>query len=207
MNLTHAAELIGTFVFAISGSLAAGEKKLDAFGVSVIAFITALGGGTLRDLLLNLHPLLWIRDGSYLAAIMAGVIFTFLFYRFIKPLHRTFFFFDAIGIGLFTILGLKKALLVAQLSPVVAVIMGMVSATFGGVLRDVLCNEIPLIFRREIYAMACFAGAAAYLLADKLLHLAPEVNMLCTMLLIIAIRLVAVRYRLTIPWRPLGGNE
>jgi uncharacterized membrane protein YeiH len=199
MNLIYSLDLIGTFFFAVSGALAAEEKKLDAFGVTFIAFVTALGGGSTRDLILGIHPLVWVKDSNYLITILIAVGIAIIFKKQILPLRKTFFLFDTIGIGFFTIMGLKKAILVAQVSPTIAVIMGMVSATFGGVIRDIVCGEIPLIFRREIYATACLVGAAIYLLLEKL---NPEslVNTIVTVLIIIIIRFISVKYKLVLSW-------
>jgi len=200
MTLTYALELIGTFVFAISGALAAEEHELDVFGITFIAFITALGGGTTRDVLLGIHPLVWIRDTNYLLTIFVAVAVAIVFKKYILPLRKTFFLFDTIGIGFFTILGLKKALLVAQVSPLIGVIMGMVSATFGGVLRDVFCNQVPLIFRREIYATACLVGAGIYLFLEKISPYT-RLNTLLTIFIIIVIRFIAVKYKLSLVWK------
>ncbi len=200
MTLTYALELTGTFVFAISGALAAEEHELDAFGITFIAFITALGGGTTRDVLLDIHPLVWIGDTNYLLTIFVAVAVAIVFKKYILPLRKTFFLFDTIGIGFFTILGLKKALLVAQVSPLIGVIMGMVSATFGGVLRDVFCNQVPLIFRREIYATACLVGAGIYLFLEKISPYT-RLNTLLTIFIIIVIRFVAVKYKLSLAWK------
>jgi uncharacterized membrane protein YeiH len=200
MTLTYALELIGTFVFAVSGALAAEEHELDAFGITFIAFITALGGGTTRDVLLGIHPLVWIGDTNYLLTIFVAVVVAIAFKKYILPLRKTFFLFDTIGIGFFTILGLKKALFVAQVSPLIGVIMGMVSATFGGVLRDVFCNQVPLIFRKEIYATACLVGAGIYLFLEKISPYT-QLNTLLTIFIIIIIRFVAVKYKLSLTWK------
>ncbi|TAE01934.1 MAG: trimeric intracellular cation channel family protein, partial [Bacteroidetes bacterium] len=132
MDIIHLLDIFGTFFFAISGSLAANDKKLDAFGVTFIAFITAVGGGTTRDLVLDLHPLVWIKDATILVVIASGVLVAMVFKKYIIHLRRTLFLFDSIGIGFFTIMGMKKALLLSHVSPLVAILMGMVSATFGG---------------------------------------------------------------------------
>ncbi|MEM9821242.1 MAG: trimeric intracellular cation channel family protein, partial [Bacteroidota bacterium] len=148
MTLIYIIDLLGTLVFAISGALAAANKRMDVFGASVIAFVTAVGGGTIRDVLIGSQPVGWMKDLNYLLMIGIGIGFAFLFKKGIQQLRRTFFLFDTVGIGLFTILGLQKTLGLG-LSPVIAVMMGTVSAVFGGVLRDTLSNEIPLIFRKE----------------------------------------------------------
>lgn len=197
MEFIYAIDLAGTFVFAISGTLTAAEKKFDLFGAAIIALITAVGGGTIRDLLIGSQPVGWMQNQDYLILIGLAVPFSFFLKKYILKLRRTMFLFDAIGIGLFTILGLQKTLAFG-LSPVIAVMMGVVSAVFGGVLRDILCNEIPLIFRQEIYATACLAGAVLFLLMKKL-GLDNDLNMLLTILLIIVIRVLAVKRKWKMP--------
>lgn len=190
-------DYIGTLVFAISGAMAAGYKKLDLFGASFIAFITAVGGGTVRDLFLGETPVSWMQDVNYIYIILIGVVLTFLFRRFLVQLTKTLFLFDAIGIAVFTILGLQKAL-IWDLHPIVAVMMGMFSAVLGGVIRDTLINRIPLIFRKEIYAMACVAGASIFLLLDNM-SMNFELNATISILFIITIRMASVKYRISLP--------
>ncbi|MDX2249481.1 MAG: trimeric intracellular cation channel family protein [Bacteroidia bacterium] len=163
MNVIYAADLVGTFVFAISGVNAARESKMDIFGAAVIAFVTAVGGGTVRDLLIGSTPVGWMKDQNYLVAIVLAIVVSVIFHTHIQKLTKTMFWFDTIGIGLFTVLGLQKTLDYG-LSSGVALMMGIVSAVFGGVIRDTLSNRVPLIFRKEIYATACLAGGIIYLL-------------------------------------------
>lgn len=190
-------DLIGTLVFAISGAMAASSKKLDLFGAAFIAFVTALGGGTIRDLLLGATPVGWMKDPTYILVILIGVGITFLFKKYVRKLRRTLFLFDTIGIAVFTVLGLEKALLV-ELSPIIAAMMGMFSAVLGGVIRDTLINEIPLIFRKEIYALACLGGAAIFLLL-RAQNISFELNTLITSLSIIVIRIIAIKYKIGLP--------
>ena len=167
MELIYWLDLIGTFTFAISGALAAIQhRSFDFFGIAVLAFVTALGGGTIRDVLIGAQPVGWMTNSNYLLLIGAAIPIAYFGQRYILRLRRTFFLFDTIGIGLFTILGLQKTLAMG-LSPAVAVMMGTVSAVFGGVLRDLLANQIPLIFRKEIYATACIMGGVLFLLLQK----------------------------------------
>jgi len=189
-------EIVGTLVFAISGTLTAVDKKLDPFGAAVIAFVTALGGGTLRDLLLHLRPI-WIQEEELLITVFVAVVVAVLFRRQISQLRRTMFVFDTAGIALFTVLGLEKALRTG-VSPLIALVMGVVTAVFGGVVRDILCNEIPLIFRKEVYATACLAGGAAYLLL-RMTPAPPGVPVCVAIGLIISIRLLAVRFAWSFP--------
>ena len=196
-NLIYALDLIGTFVFAISGLLLASSKKLDLFGASVIAFITAVGGGTLRDVLVGSQPVGWMEDLNYLLVIGLGIVFGLFFKRVFEKLRKTMFMFDSIGIGLFTILGIQKTLGLG-LSPVIALMMGTISAVFGGVLRDTLVNEIPLIFRKEIYATACLLGGLLYLLLDEF-SVHSDWKILITINFIIILRIFAVKKRWSFP--------
>lgn len=197
MNLLYALDLIGTFVFAISGLRLAAKKDMDLFGAAVIAFVTAVGGGTTRDVLLGATPVAWINNIDYPIAIILAVPFTLLFKKYIVNLKRTFFIFDSIGIALFTISGMQKALDFG-LNPGMAMVMGMVSAVVGGVIRDILCNEIPLIFRKEIYATPCLLGAFAFYIFSEL-GLNLDVNYIITTSIILIIRVVAIKYNLSMP--------
>jgi uncharacterized membrane protein YeiH len=196
-TLLFSLDLIGTLVFAISGSMAAASKKLDLFGAAFIAFVTAVGGGTVRDLLIGSTPVGWMRDSNYILIILIGVGITFLFKKYVRKLRRTLFLFDTIGISVFTVLGLQKALLV-EVGPIMAVMMGMFSAVLGGVIRDILINEIPLIFRKEIYAMACIAGGTLFVLLEPS-GLNFEMRTIYTVLTIITIRILAIRYKIGLP--------
>ncbi len=197
MDLLLVFDYIGTFVFAISGTLTAANKRLDFFGATVIGFVTAVGGGTLRDMMLGDLPVAWMQNINYFWVIIAGVAVTIVFSKQVMQLKRTLFLFDTIGIAVFTILGLKKALLM-NIDPPMAVMMGLSSAVVGGVIRDTLCNELPLIFHREIYATACIAGAMIYLLL-KYLGVPEAICELTTVASIIAIRIVVVRHKLALP--------
>lgn len=197
MNLLNVLDIVGTIVFAISGVLTAANKKFDFFGAMVIAFVTAVGGGTLRDLLMGSFPVVWIKNPIYIYVILGSVLFSLVFKKHISKWRKTMFLFDTIGIGTFTILGLQKALDFG-ISPTIAVLMGVISAVFGGVLRDVLCNEPPLIFRKEIYATPCILGGAIYLL---LAHFAVPENIIITItaVFIISLRLLVVKKNWTLP--------
>lgn len=197
MNIIYALDILGTLAFAISGSLVAIKKQFDIFGVVIIAFVTAVGGGMLRDVLINSHPINWIGDMNYIWTIFIAVIITFLLRSKIAPLRKTFFLFDAIGIGVFTLLGLQKCLNFG-LHPFIALIMGMISAVFGGVIRDILTRKVPLIFKKEIYASACLAGGSIYLLLS-LLEFNDNFQFIISVLVIIVIRVVSVKYQLELP--------
>ncbi|MHA7130415.1 trimeric intracellular cation channel family protein [Algoriphagus namhaensis] len=197
MELQYALELTGTFVFAISGALAIREREHDLFGAGFTGFITAIGGGTLRDILLDSHPLVWIGDIWFLYAIIAGILAAFVFPNFLSRLRKTFFLFDTLGIGFFTVLGVEKALSLG-VRPEIAAIMGMFSAVMGGVIRDTLTNEIPVLFRKEIYASACLAGAILYLVLNYY-GVPRDYNLLISMSLVISIRLISMKYKLSLP--------
>jgi uncharacterized membrane protein YeiH len=191
MDLIYTFDLAGTFVFAISGAITAIHKKFDVFGSTVIAFVTALGGGTLRDVLIGSTPVGWMLDTNYLFVIGSAVICSYLLLKPIQRLRRTMFLFDTIGISLFTVMGLEKTLSV-ELSMAIAVMMGTVSAVFGGVIRDILCNEVPLIFRKEIYATACIGGGLVYLIFRQF-EVNYHLSLIFTAILISFIRIMAVR--------------
>ena len=197
MDLQYALELVGTYFFAISGALAIQNKDQDLFGVGFMGFITAIGGGSLRDILIDSYPLVWIENVNFLYAIFAGLITTFLFFNHMTKLRKTLFLFDTLGIAFFTILGVEKCLNLG-FRPEVAAIMGMFSAVMGGVIRDTLTNEIPILFRKEVYASACLAGAVLYLTLDYF-GVVRNTNLLVSIALIIIIRLVAVRFKLNLP--------
>jgi len=197
MNAVVIVDLMGTFVFAISGALAAANKRFDFMGVCIIAFVTALGGGTLRDVLIGAKPVGWMENKWYLITVLVGVLITFVFYKKLQHLRKTFFLFDAVGLGIFSIAGLEKALSYG-IEPTYALLCAMITATMGGMIRDVLCNEIPLIFRKEIYATAGLIGASFYLLLNYLG--APiEFNFAFTILIVIVVRVIAVKLNIGLP--------
>ncbi len=197
MTIIYTLDILGTFAFAISGTLVASKKRFDLFGIIIIAFATAVGGGMLRDILINAHPINWIGDLNYIKTILTAVVFTFLFKKSIEPLRKTFFLFDTIGISVFTLLGLQKGLNF-NLPPIIALIMGMVSAVFGGVLRDILTRKIPLIFKKEIYASACLAGGLVYLFLKRV-EINEDVNFIFSASIIVLVRTLSVVYKLELP--------
>ncbi len=197
MDIVYVIDILGTFAFAISGALIASDKNFDLFGVVIISFVTAVGGGMLRDILINAHPINWIGDLNYIWTIMVGVLVTYLFKSKIVFFRKTMFLFDTVGISVFTLLGLQKGL-DFNLHPFVALVMGVSSAVMGGVIRDVLTNEIPLIFHKEIYASACFLGGITYLLLATI-DISSEIQFVVAILVIISIRIIAVKYHLALP--------
>lgn len=197
MDFIYTLDILGTFAFAISGALVASDQDFDLFGVIIIAFVTAVGGGMLRDVLINSHPINWIGDLNYVYIILIAVFITFLFKSKILPLSKTMFLFDTIGISVFTLLGLQKGLSL-ELHPMVALIMGMISAVFGGVIRDILSDKIPLIFQREIYASACLLGGFTYLIL-KQTQMDENIIFILSASVIVSVRLIAVKYHLELP--------
>ncbi len=195
--LQYILEILGTFFFAISGALAVRDRHDDLFGASFLGFVTAIGGGSLRDMILGSYPLVWVADINFLYSIFIGVIIAYVFFKYLIQMRKTFLLFDTLGISFFTILGVEKSLSLG-VRPEIAAIMGMFSAVMGGVIRDTLTNETPVLFRKEIYATACLAGAILYLV---LYHFDVErnVNLLVSIVLIILIRLLAVKFKLALP--------
>ena len=190
-------DILGTIAFAISGVLVAMDKKLDLFGVFIIAFVTSVGGGTLRDLIVGHSPVSWLQEPVYMYVILGTVIFAILFQKHIKYLRTSLFLFDTIGIGLYTMLGVEKGLAFG-LSPIMCIALGTITACFGGVIRDMLCNEIPVIFRREIYATACILGATAYFLLDQL-PFDTTYAYIAGIVIVIGIRVAAVKFKIALP--------
>ncbi len=157
-------DLLGTFVFAISGALAASRQNMDIFGFSVLALMPAVGGGTVRDLVIGRTPVFWIQDNAYVVVALVAAVLVFFTARRIRSRHDLLVWMDAVGLALFAVLGSQIALAHGT-SALVATMMGVVTAVTGGMLRDIICNEIPLILSREIYATAAFTAAILYVLA------------------------------------------
>lgn len=190
-------DILGTIAFAISGVLVAFNKRMDLFGILIIAFVTAVGGGTLRDMLIGETPVSWMKDITYTYVILASAIFAIIFRSKINYLRTSLFLFDTIGIGLYTLVGIEKGIN-AELHPIICIALGTMTATFGGVIRDILCNEIPVIFRKEIYATACIVGGVAYFLLREL-PIDGNVVFLISGAIVIAIRLLAVKFKIGLP--------
>jgi uncharacterized membrane protein YeiH len=192
----HLMDLVGVFAFAVSGALTAGRKRMDLFGVLVIAAVTAIGGGTVRDVLLD-RPVFWLIDTVYLYVIAAAVLCTLVYARFRRPPHGALLVADAFGLAVFAVLGVRAGL-EAGTSPLVAVIMGAITGVVGGAVRDVLCGETPLILRREIYATAAVAGAATYVVLSAWSGQGAA-TLTASIAVTLLLRLSAVRYDLNLP--------
>jgi uncharacterized membrane protein YeiH len=189
-------ELLGTAAFTISGTFSAMQKRLDLFGAFVIGFVTATGGGTIRDMLIGNTPVSWMRDNTIPIVIAITAVLTISFKTMVKNLKVTLFLFDTLGLGLFTIIGIQKGL-AAGINPGICVALGTITGCFGGVLRDLLLREIPVLFHKEIYATACIIGGIAYFF---LLHfLTAPIAESAAILLICAIRILAVRLNWRLP--------
>jgi len=190
-------DILGTLSFAVSGAFLAMEKKLDPFGVLVLSFVTAIGGGTLRDMMIGNLPVSWLTNSTATIVIFSSAVATMFFGRYLKHFTTTLFLFDAFGLGLFTIVGIKLGI-AKNFSTGVCIALGTITACFGGVVRDVLLNNIPLLFRKEIYALACIAGGLFYFLLQKVQMDADIVTIVC-ILIIVLIRVLAVRYKISLP--------
>ncbi len=197
MDVIYLFDIIGTFTFAVSGTLAASEKRFDLLGAFLAALLTAVGGGTTRDVLLGSTPVFWMHDINYLVTIVCAMMFCFVFPKYLLKLKETLFFFDTVGIAVFTVIGINKAMMF-NVHPVFAIIMGAVTAVMGGVFRDIFCNEVPLIMRKEIYGIACLAGGAIFFFL-KILYEETALIYTITILVIALIRFVSVRYKLSLP--------
>ncbi len=197
MNMFFVLEILGTIAFAISGALTAMQKKMDPFGVFIIAFVTAAGGGTLRDVMIGSTPVGWMLDLQYIYMIIAGFILAIIFKRKLDRLRISMMLFDTIGLSVFTLIGLQKGIDYG-LHPAISIGLGTITACFGGVLRDILCAEIPVIFRKEIYATVCIFGGIVFFILRKF-DLSTDVIYLISAICIATLRLLVVKNKWTLP--------
>ena len=189
--------ILGSFSLAVSGALTAMHKRFDVFGVFIVGFLTAVGGGTMRDMFLTEREVFWLHDTSPLYAILIGTVLAILFRSKIKHLNKPLLLFDAIGLGLFTITGVQIGIN-QNLELINCVILGTITGTFGGIIRDILVNEIPVIFRKEVYAtISILGGFVYYFLANS--NLESLWTNLIPIVLIIALRLIVVYYKISLP--------
>lgn len=196
MSFTTILDLIGTFAFAMSGIRLASGKHMDWFGAYIVGLATAIGGGTTRDVLLDITPF-WMLTPMYLITTGVALLLALLFKGRILQWGNTLFLFDAIGLGLFTVVGISKSL-DAGLPFWVCIIMGTITGVVGGIIRDVLINEVPLIFRKDIYALACVAGGVVYFICLQFPFSAP-LSEATTAVTVILIRIIAVKYHIQLP--------
>lgn len=206
MKILHLLDYCGVAVFAVSGALAAGRKSLDVLGVVVIALVTATGGGTIRDLLLDRHPVFWIADPLYVVVIIAAALLTIPYTRWVRPPTQILQVADAFGLAFFSIAGAQVALSAGH-SGVIAVMMATITASFGGLLRDMLCNDIPMILRKgNIYATAVIVGASLYVAALELgMERVPATVL--GMVTIAGFRLGAIVWNWSLPVYTLADDE
>lgn len=190
-------DILGVISFCISGVLTSMRKHMDPFGILIIGFVASVGGGTLRDLLIG-TPIAWMRDLTYVYVIIGTTIVAVIFRSKLTYFRRSLFLFDTIGIGLYTVLGIEKGL-AADFSPIICVAIGTMTACFGGVTRDILCNQIPVIFRtKEIYATACILGGVTYFLLLQTRLVEGVVFMIAVVVVIVA-RSLAVYFNIQLP--------
>ena len=182
---------------AMSGALAAGRRNMDMFGVALIAFITALGGGTVRDMLLGNFPVGWTQHPPYIYLTIGAGLFTMLVARFMHHLHKVFLILDAMGLIAFTVIGCNVALQLDYSTPVV-IMAGMITGIFGGILRDILCQRVPVVLRHELYASVSMLVAMLYLLMEKL-GINHDLNLLAAFSFGLALRLAAIRWSWSLP--------
>ncbi|GJM27745.1 MAG: membrane protein [Cyclobacteriaceae bacterium] len=197
LNINNIFDLLGTFAFAVSGIRLASYKKFDLFGAYVIGLITAIGGGTVRDILLGVSPF-WMHEPSYVVVTGVALLATQIFKTGLFRWGKTLFLFDSIGLGLFTVVGFEKSL-AAGYPFWVCIMMGAITGSVGGVLRDVLINEIPLLFRKDIYALACVAGGIVYSVCH-LIGMSALVTELLAAVTVVIIRIIAVSMNIQLPY-------
>lgn len=194
----YAFDLFGVAVFAITGALMAGRKSMDVLGVMIVAVVTALGGGTLRDVILGRYPVVWIQDQIYILVAIGAALATLVWVRMTRPIHETgLLVADAFGLSIFTVIGTQVALAM-QVPLSAVVIMGVMTGVAGGVMRDIICNEIPLIFHKEIYATASMVGSLLYITLYRL-NTPANLDIILAILAVLAIRLAAIRWQLQLP--------
>jgi len=198
MSFLQIISYTGIFIFAITGALKARAFKMDVFGGIVLAFVTAYGGGTLRDILIGVRPVNWVNDNLAMLLVLLGTAFTFFLNNNLRNFNKFIFFTDAMGLGLFTATGIKVGLL-NGLNDTYALIMGVITATFGGLIADILCNAVPNLLKRgELYATACAIGGAAYLLLNRFSS-TKDINLFLCVIIVVALRIYSKRKRLMLP--------
>ena len=196
-SFTTLIDILGTFSFAVAGAFAAMEKKLDPFGVLIISFATAVGGGTLRDIIIGELPVAWLTNSTAILVMVTGALAAIFFGSHLKKLDRMLFLFDAMGLGLFTLIGIQKGI-THHFSPGVCIMLGTITGCFGGVIRDVLLNNVPLLFQKEIYASASIAGGVIFFVLLRF-SLTNNVCSAISILVIFFIRVLAVRFNWSLP--------
>jgi len=195
--MLYIVDILGVVAFSISGVLIAIKAKMDLFGILIIAFVTSVGGGTLRDLLIGDTPVTWMLDINYTYVILTSAIAAIIFKSKINYLRTSLFLFDTIGISIYTLIGIQKGIDVG-LHPIICIAMGTMTASFGGVMRDILCNVVPVIFREEIYATACILGGITYFVLSAL-PIQENWVFVISGLVVTVTRLLAVKFKISLP--------
>lgn len=184
MNLLFVIETLGTVSFAFSGAVAAMNRRLDVFGVLLMAFVTSVGGGTIRDILIGDLPVAWMMDLDLIITVLATYVVALVFHTRLTHFSKVFFWMDTFGLALFTVFAINKGLEFG-LNPLVCISLGTITGCFGGVLRDVLMNEVPYIFKEDIYASACIAGGVVFFIIWSIMPGNPLANLLAALIIII----------------------
>ncbi|SDJ28383.1 Uncharacterized membrane protein YeiH [Ferrimonas sediminum] len=197
MQLISALWLVGVLTEAITGALAAGRRRMDLFGVVMVGCATAIGGGTVRDVLLGSYPLIWVEHVEFLVAIAATSLLTVAFAPIMRYLTKLFLTLDAIGLTVFSVIGAQKALTLG-FNPLIAVVAGVVTGVFGGIIRDLFCQQIPLVFRKELYAVVSIITAGLYVLLT-LANLAPWLVLALCLPFGFGLRLLAIKFNWSMP--------
>lgn len=197
INFSALIDILGTFSFAVAGAFAAMEKKLDPFGVLIISFATAIGGGTLRDIIIGDLPVAWLTNLTAILVILTGAVAAMFFGGYLKKLDKMLFLFDAMGLGLFTLIGIQKGI-THHFSIGVCIMLGTITGCFGGVIRDVLLNNVPLLFQKEIYASASILGGIIFFVLLRM-SMTDNIASAISILVIFLIRVLAVRYNWSLP--------
>ena len=197
--------IAGAFAFAISGALTAMNRRFDAFGVIIIAFATAVGGGSLRDVFVNGNAVFWLIHPEFMYIILGGAIFAILFRKYLSYLRKTLLLFDTLGLALYTVIGVEVGIQ-HELSGISCVALGTITGAFGGVVRDILVNDVPLIFRKEIYATISILGGSIYFVMHKLEVGSPYIQLI-PISIIIGLRLLVVAFKISFPVIEYNGKD
>lgn len=197
--------LVGILAEAMTGALAAGRKQMDLFGVVIIGCATAIGGGTLRDMMLGNYPLIWVENVHYLLAIAFASLLTVAIAPVMRYLSKLFLAIDALGLAVFSIVGAQKTLMLG-FNPTIAVVMGLITGVFGGVIRDILCNQVPLIFKKELYAVISLLTAGSYITL-KAYQLTEWINLVICLSIGFSLRMLALRYHWSMPTFDYQANS
>ncbi len=189
--------VLGTIAFSISGALTAMNKKFDTFGILIIAFATAVGGGSLRDVFVSNQAVFWLLHPQYMYYILIGTVIAIIFRKYLGYLRKTLLIFDTLGLAFYTIIGVEVGIQ-NELSGISSVALGTITGVFGGIIRDILVNDIPVIFQKEVYAIISIFGATIYFLIHRFLGNNPYLQLI-PISLIILLRLLAVTYKVSLP--------